>query len=170
MYFKTLLASVVLLAPTVLANPQSGESPQCIDDCATEFPTSSWCDGDETGEALAECQCQSLRGSDLLSCFYDCSDADQNDYARVLAGSCREELFPDATSDDSDDNDNNGSDEEETTSSADDGPTSTGEEEEPEETEDSSNDSGSDDDDGAAMGVDVPAALAAGGLLAAFFL
>lgn len=163
LFTATLMASVALLVPTTFAQSDS-PLPSCVTDCFNEFPTSSWCDGDETGEDLAECTCQSLRGSNLLNCIYDCSDEDQNDYAQVLVGSCKKELFPDATDDSGDDETNDDAETSTTTGGSSDPTTTTGDAQ-PSQTE---QDNG--DGEGAAMGLDVPAALAAGGLVAAFFL
>jgi hypothetical protein len=98
--------------------------------------------------------------------MHKCSPEDQGEYAKTIQGDCRGLIFPDAViSDDdssssSDDSDNSttsgaGGSSEATTTTEDGQPSQTSEEE-------------AASDTGAAMGLDVPAALAAGGLFAAF--
>ncbi|KAI0502806.1 hypothetical protein F5B22DRAFT_653593 [Xylaria bambusicola] len=93
MLFTTRSVIVFMLAGTrvILAATQ----PACVQDCISENPTSSWCDGDETGDDLAECTCQSIYGSLMLQCIQKCPEADQATYASGLPGTCGETLFPD---------------------------------------------------------------------------
>lgn len=155
------VAALALVAPAA-ATPQSDDRPACISDCADEFPTSSWCDGDETGEDLANCTCDTLRGSSLLGCFLECSPEDQGEYAQIIKGDCRDDLFPDAIIPEGDDGKDDDDDSDATTGSGSSEPTSTDEEAQPSQTQE-------EEEDGA-MALGVPAALAAGGLFAALLL
>ncbi|KAK5630071.1 hypothetical protein RRF57_005786 [Xylaria bambusicola] len=93
MLFTTRSLIIFLLAGSrvVLAATQ----PACVQDCISENPTSSWCDGDETGDDLAECTCQSIYGSLMPQCIQKCPEADQVTYASGLPGTCGQTLFPD---------------------------------------------------------------------------
>jgi hypothetical protein len=73
------------------------KDPLCIRTCADQYPTSSWCNGDETGTALSTCLCNTLLGSQLLQCWTDqCSDADKATYLvnAKVPEPCRNQLFP----------------------------------------------------------------------------
>lgn len=152
------LTSTVIAFSLALANAQT-DFPSCIQNCIQDNPTSSTCTGEETGQDLADCTCDSLRGSGLLDCMSDCSPEDQTDYADILDGACKNELFPDASDDSSDD------DADET---SDDGPSQTSGGSGSQETNESGDDS--DDNDDAASGVSAPLILAVGGVVAAFFM
>lgn len=142
--------SAILAFSFALANAQT-DFPSCIQNCIQDNPTSSTCTGDETGQDLADCTCDSLRGSGLLDCMSDCSPEDQTDYADILDGACKNELFPDASD-----------------GSSDDGPSQTSGGGGSQETNQSGDDS--DDNDDAATGISAPLILAVGGVIAAFFM
>ena len=159
-FTAALVASLAIVAPIAA---QSSRFPACIQSCTKEFATSSWCDGDEKGEDLANCTCQSLNGSLLLDCMHKCSPEDQGEYAKTIQGKCRDVIFPDAVISNDDSNSSTtttggGGSSEATTTTGDGQPSQTSEE------------AAASDSGGAAMGLDVPAALAAGGLFAAFLL
>ncbi|KAI1259837.1 hypothetical protein F5Y18DRAFT_442710 [Xylariaceae sp. FL1019] len=90
MLLTTSSMTLMVMATRVLAATQ----PQCVQTCISNNPTSSFCDGDETGEDLADCTCQSISGSLLLQCIKKCPEADQITYASNLPGECGETLFP----------------------------------------------------------------------------
>ncbi|KAJ3577778.1 hypothetical protein NPX13_g2791 [Xylaria arbuscula] len=93
MLFTTRSIIVFLLAGTrVLV---AAKQPACVQDCIDNYPTSSWCDGDETGDDLANCTCQSIYGSLMLECIQKCPEDQQTTYASGLPGTCGETLFPD---------------------------------------------------------------------------
>lgn len=167
MHFTTaaLVASLALVAPIAA---QSSLFPACIQSCTQEFATSSWCNGDETGEDLANCTCQSLNGSLLLDCMHKCSPEDQGEYAKTIQGKCRDVIFPDAVISDDDSSSNSDDSNSSTTTGAGGSSeaTTTTEDGQPSQT----SEEGAASDTGAAMGLEVPAALAAGGLFAAFLL
>ena len=156
MFFTTPILALAALAVPALAIPQStSRFPPCISDCTDEFATSSWCDGDETGEDLANCTCQSLFGSLLLECMLECSPEDQGEYAQTINGSCRDNIFPDAVIDDDSNNDDDEENEEAATSGS---PEPTGtDEEEPTPTEEEEEESS---ETGAAANLGVSAAVA----------
>ncbi|KAI0439822.1 hypothetical protein F4803DRAFT_529684 [Xylaria telfairii] len=72
----------------------AAKQPACVQDCIEKNPTSSWCDGDETGDDLAECTCQSINGSLMLQCIKKCPEDQQATYASGLPGTCGKTLFP----------------------------------------------------------------------------
>ncbi|KAI0974690.1 hypothetical protein F4678DRAFT_420517 [Xylaria arbuscula] len=92
MLFTTRFIITLMLAGTYVV---LAAQPACVQDCINSNPTSSWCDGDETGEDLANCTCQSIYGSLMLQCIKKCPEADQATYASGLPGTCGETLFPD---------------------------------------------------------------------------
>ncbi|KAH7038024.1 uncharacterized protein B0I36DRAFT_315337 [Microdochium trichocladiopsis] len=88
----SVLALLTVLASTALAQ---STTPQCVRTCGTQNPTSSFCDGDETGVALSNCTCQTLFNSKLLSCIKSsCSSSDLTTYANNLPQPCGSTLFP----------------------------------------------------------------------------
>jgi hypothetical protein len=87
------LNAIVLILAGMQVQAQS-TSPQCIQSCGTAHPTSSQCDGNETGAALSTCTCNTLLNSQLLQCFRQCSTADQAVYAASIPEPCRSQLFP----------------------------------------------------------------------------
>lgn len=92
MHLFSIFAAVVTLAGT--RSLAQNTSPDCISTCADQFPTSSQCDGDETGTARSTCMCNTLMGSPLLQCWTDqCSDADKAAYAQSIEPPCRDQLF-----------------------------------------------------------------------------
>lgn len=152
--------TITLLASLAVLTQAQTNFPSCIQDCIEDNPTSSFCDGDETGQDLADCTCDSLRGSGLVECMSDCAPEDQTDYASILDGACRDELFPDASDDSNDDSDD-------TSDDNDDGPSQTDGGDDARETGQSGDDS--DDNEDAAAGISASMVLAAGGVVAAFF-
>ncbi|KAI0202304.1 hypothetical protein F4808DRAFT_71868 [Astrocystis sublimbata] len=90
MLFTTTPLLALLASTTAVLAAQ----PPCVQSCITANPTSSWCDGDETGEDLARCTCQSLSGSLMLQCIKKCPEDQQTTYASGLPGSCGRSLFP----------------------------------------------------------------------------
>ncbi|KAI0152949.1 hypothetical protein GGR57DRAFT_503082 [Xylariaceae sp. FL1272] len=91
MLFTTHSITLLFMATRV----QAASEPECVETCIDNNPTSSWCDGDETGEELADCTCQSIYGSLMLDCIKKCPEADQITYASNLPGTCGATLFPD---------------------------------------------------------------------------
>ena len=96
MWICTQFVGTLLLA-TRLVSGQSSKFPECVQTCITDNPTSSFCDGDETGADLDNCTCQSLSGSLLVQCIQTCPQSDQAAYAAVVPESCRGQLFPGVT-------------------------------------------------------------------------
>lgn len=83
-----------LLALPLLAVTQSTQ-PACVQSCFSAHPSSSWCDGDETGDALDTCTCTGLSyATAMLSCIKKCPTADQEKYAATVPERCRSELLP----------------------------------------------------------------------------
>ncbi|KAL4799461.1 hypothetical protein BDV19DRAFT_355170 [Aspergillus venezuelensis] len=90
-----LIASVLTFLPFTLA--QTSSYPPCVRDCITNNPGLSWCDGDETGQALDECTCASYSETDpLIICLRQCTPSEQGEFAGVLPDLCRDDLLPDA--------------------------------------------------------------------------
>lgn len=84
--------SAMLFAGTCAAQ---SKYPECIQTCITQNRSSSWCDGDETGEELDECICSGLGMSPMVQCTKDkCSKDDQAVYAGRLPDLCSN-IFPD---------------------------------------------------------------------------
>lgn len=60
----------------------------------TNTHTASFCDGTETGAALASCECQSLIGSNLVTCIKACPSDQVSWFASQQPALCRDTLFP----------------------------------------------------------------------------
>ncbi|KXJ94589.1 hypothetical protein Micbo1qcDRAFT_202431 [Microdochium bolleyi] len=92
---KASLLSIIALAAAGNSVFAQSTTPQCVRDCATQNPSSSFCDGDETGIALSNCTCQSLQNSNLLKCIKaKCPSDAQLTYAQNLPKPCGSTLFP----------------------------------------------------------------------------
>lgn len=86
-------ASILALTPSTWA---ANYSP-CVETCLTSHPILSSCDGDEEGQALADCICGSFIGGNqdpLIKCIKECPTADQWEYSSNLPDECRGKLFP----------------------------------------------------------------------------
>lgn len=92
-------SSTLLLAAAsaITAIAQSRDHPECIEKCIT--PTSSFCDGDETGAAKDKCTCDTYNTSAMIPCMRKCSTSDQASFAAIVPESCRAALFPGVTVD-----------------------------------------------------------------------
>ncbi|RHZ60712.1 uncharacterized protein CDV56_108106 [Aspergillus thermomutatus] len=88
----TSLWTAVLLASSALAQSQS----QCVTNCETSHLESSACQGDETGQALADCTCASFQGpkDPMIVCIKACPAADVAAFAAGIPTECRGKLFP----------------------------------------------------------------------------
>ncbi|KAJ1335271.1 hypothetical protein MN608_02007 [Microdochium nivale] len=94
---KASLANALCLALATAGSSAlaQSQSPQCVKDCGTQFPISSWCDGGETGIALSNCTCQTLQNSALLKCIRTkCAPDALLAYAQALPMPCASSLFP----------------------------------------------------------------------------
>ncbi|KAL4812149.1 hypothetical protein BDW67DRAFT_188973 [Aspergillus spinulosporus] len=151
-----LFAVLANLATPTIADTQY---PACVETCITENPTSSWCDGTETGQGLDQCTCDSLAGSLMVECIQECSPSDQQDYAAGIPSLCRDKLFPASTTS----TPRSGS-AAETSSSTSSTETSS------ESTTTSIDSASPTSTDGAAVGTNAPKLAAVGGLLAALFV
>lgn len=101
-------AALLLLAlPAVLA--ATGD---CVKSCETSHPVLSICDGDETGQALDDCMCQTYEGAaPMIDCIKGCPADQVNDFANnVIPDECRPALFPDVSGDGSSSKTSSGSD------------------------------------------------------------
>ncbi|KAH6695126.1 hypothetical protein F5X68DRAFT_227123 [Plectosphaerella plurivora] len=85
---------LLLAASAMTAIAQSRNHPDCIEKCIDENPTSSFCDGDETGSVKDKCLCDTYSGSSMIPCMRDCSTSDQSSFAAIVPESCRAALFP----------------------------------------------------------------------------
>ncbi|KAJ6038284.1 uncharacterized protein N7446_005098 [Penicillium canescens] len=86
-------ASIITLTSSTWAAQYS----QCVETCLTSHPILSSCDGDEEGQALADCTCASFIGGNqdpMIKCIKECPTADQSEYSSTLPDECRGELFP----------------------------------------------------------------------------
>ncbi|KAI9370923.1 hypothetical protein BJX61DRAFT_513606 [Aspergillus egyptiacus] len=93
---KTYLVSYLfLLLSTKLSTAQS-DNPPCVEDCLR--PMIYVCEGEETGEELDRCLCESENNAfDVVECIRLCSPEDQGVYAQSVPESCRDDLYPNAT-------------------------------------------------------------------------
>lgn len=149
--------ALALLAASIPVMAQLSKYPECIRSCITNNSFSSFCDGDESGQDLDKCTCESLVGVPMIKCMQDCPVSNQALYAAKLPAMCRNTLFPAVKPGDID-SDPSATTTAGTGSGADGGPTKTGE----------ATPESSSPDAGAALSV--PGVLAAGGLMAALFL
>ncbi|KAE9372679.1 hypothetical protein N431DRAFT_439742 [Stipitochalara longipes BDJ] len=85
------LALSLSLASLVLAQ---SSTPPCVASCETTSPASSTCNGDETGAALDQCNCQSLIGTNLITCIKACPSDQVSVFAAGVPSLCRGTLFP----------------------------------------------------------------------------
>ncbi|KAL4969943.1 uncharacterized protein BDV14DRAFT_195481 [Aspergillus stella-maris] len=146
---------------------QTSTYPPCVDDCITNNPGLSWCNGDETGSALDECACASYTETDpLITCLRQCTPEEQGEFAGVLPELCRDGLLPDAENVSEDGEDDTPS---VTSTSTETGPTATetptATESSDADAEETSDDTGAETDAAVAMGV--PGYAIVGGLLVA---
>lgn len=97
MHLTSSIWTALLLASSALAQTQNQS--QCITTCVNNNLRSSWCDGGETGDALASCTCASYQGpSDpLIVCVKSCPAADVAQFAAKIPEKCRGTLFPGVT-------------------------------------------------------------------------
>ncbi|KAJ5815363.1 hypothetical protein N7474_007140 [Penicillium riverlandense] len=82
---------------SLLAMTQSvwAANSQCVENCEVKHATVSWCNGNETGKALAKCTCASFTTTTpMIKCIKECPTADQSQFAAGLPSMCRGELFP----------------------------------------------------------------------------
>lgn len=87
---RVLKTTLLFLALTLPVIAQSNTP--CISACP---PVSSFCDGDETGDALAKCTCQSYVGATtLFNCIKQCPTSEQEIFAGRLPTLCRDSLLP----------------------------------------------------------------------------
>ncbi|GIK07653.1 hypothetical protein Aspvir_003319 [Aspergillus viridinutans] len=95
MHLTNTIVTALLLASSALAQSQS----QCVTSCETSHLEVSACEGNETGQALADCTCASFQGpSDpMLVCIQSCPAADVAAFAAGIPAECRGKLFPDIT-------------------------------------------------------------------------
>lgn len=90
----TILALLHLPA-LILSQSDSSSNPPCVASCVTKNPTSSQCNGNETGTALDDCTCKTYESaSALISCINKCPAAQANDFASNVPEECRATLFP----------------------------------------------------------------------------
>lgn len=90
----TILALLHLPA-LILSQSDSSSNPPCVASCVTKNPTSSQCNGDETGSALDDCTCKSYESaSALIGCINKCPAAQANAFASNVPEECRATLFP----------------------------------------------------------------------------
>ncbi|PMD16872.1 hypothetical protein NA56DRAFT_649155 [Hyaloscypha hepaticicola] len=83
----------LLLSLPLLALAQS-DTPACVASCEKTSPAASFCDGTETGSALASCECQSLIGSNLVTCIKTCPSSQISWFASQQPALCQDMLFP----------------------------------------------------------------------------
>lgn len=88
-----LLLSTSLLCSLIQAQTENGP---CVQSCFTSNPKSSFCDGDEEGDALDQCQCASysLTGDPQIECIKACPEDQQLTFANNLPDLCNSLLFP----------------------------------------------------------------------------
>ncbi|KAH7367754.1 hypothetical protein B0T11DRAFT_275939 [Plectosphaerella cucumerina] len=92
--------TILLLAASAITTlAQSNTHPDCIEKCIDANPTSSFCDGDETGDAKDKCLCDTYSGSSMIPCMRKCSVSDQSSFAAIVPEACRAALFPGVTVD-----------------------------------------------------------------------
>jgi hypothetical protein len=84
---------LLLILPAVLS--QTTATPPCVSTCETSHPALSFCNGDETGQALDDCTCQSFENApDLISCIQACPADQASFFISQLPQECAGELFP----------------------------------------------------------------------------
>ncbi|KEF59055.1 uncharacterized protein A1O9_03898 [Exophiala aquamarina CBS 119918] len=88
-----LLLSTSLLCSLIQAQTDNGP---CVQSCFTSNPKSSFCDGDEQGDALDQCRCASysLNGDPQIACIQACPQDQQLIFANDLPDLCNSLLFP----------------------------------------------------------------------------
>ncbi|KAF4153011.1 hypothetical protein CNMCM8927_006254 [Aspergillus lentulus] len=93
MHLTNTIITALLVASSALAQSQS----QCVTNCETSNLEVSACEGNETGQALADCTCASFQGpSDpMLVCIKSCPAADVAAFAAGIPAECRDKLLPD---------------------------------------------------------------------------
>ncbi|GFF48063.1 hypothetical protein IFM46972_08455 [Aspergillus udagawae] len=95
MHLTSTVVTALLLASSALAQSQS----QCVTSCETSHLEVSACEGNETGQALADCTCASFMGptDPMLVCIKSCPTADVAAFAAGIPAECRGKLFPNVT-------------------------------------------------------------------------
>jgi cobalamin biosynthesis Mg chelatase CobN len=95
MHLTSTVVTALLLASSTLAQSQS----QCVTNCETSNLEVSACEGNETGQALADCTCASFMGptDPMLVCIKSCPGADVAAFAAGIPDECRGKLFPNVT-------------------------------------------------------------------------
>ncbi|KAN0110834.1 hypothetical protein V8E51_007221 [Hyaloscypha variabilis] len=88
---KSTLLPILFLLPLALTQTST---PPCVASCETTSPAASVCDGTETGTALAQCECQSLIGTNLITCIKACPSDQISVFAAGVPSLCRDTLFP----------------------------------------------------------------------------
>jgi hypothetical protein len=85
--------ALLLLSSPLLALAQNDGA--CVTSCETTDAISSFCNGDETGAALDQCECQSFEaGAPLINCVKACPADQISAFAAGVPASCRGQLFP----------------------------------------------------------------------------
>lgn len=148
----------------VLAFAQDDDMPECVASCIDENPTSSFCDGDETGSDLDECMCASFSGSLMIECINDCPQDEKEVFAAELPAVCRESLLPGVSADDNESTSGTSTDTATATATVTEGS------DEPTQTDENASENTESDEPDLAVGHDLPGLLAVGGLVVAFFL
>ena len=79
-----------------LVSAQDTQYGACVTSCFSTDPISSTCTGDETGQALDQCTCNSFSpsGDPLITCIQQCPEDQQLQYAQGLPDLCNQVLFP----------------------------------------------------------------------------
>ncbi|KIN01361.1 hypothetical protein OIDMADRAFT_29034 [Oidiodendron maius Zn] len=84
---------LLLILPAVLS--QTTATPPCVSTCETTHPALSFCNGDETGQALDDCTCESFENApDLISCIKACPADQASFFTSQLPQECAGALFP----------------------------------------------------------------------------
>lgn len=175
------LAALAVITPA-LGMPQPATDDNfgnwpCVSQCFVDKSTDDWisgeCDGTETTvEAIHGCTCASIKADPFFKCMTGCPKDEQEQYVKdSLTGVC-DDLLDGSSGGGKDDKDDKDDKDNKDDKDDDAKPSATGDSEEPSATADSEEDDAEekDDEEDAAISRSAPALLAAGGLVAAFFL
>ncbi|KAH8754033.1 hypothetical protein BGZ57DRAFT_964593 [Hyaloscypha finlandica] len=86
--------TLFLLVPLFSLTLAQTTTPPCVASCIKTSPALSYCNGDETGAALDKCDCDSLFGTNLITCIKACPSSEISVYAANVPALCRGTLFP----------------------------------------------------------------------------